>query len=123
MNRAGYQFFARAGAALNQDGSIRLSNPFNNGEDALHRGGFADDLAELIAVAHLRFKLCHARAQGATLQRAFNAHLRIGQLQRLAEVIFGTPPHRFDCRINGAKGGHHNHQGVRVACLDFVKEM
>ena len=121
IDRAGYQFLARAAFAGDERGRVGCGNLADEFENALHRSAAADD-AEFVI---FRFEerrvgddLLHV-ARG--LERIGNDFLELGNVKRLEQIIVSAELHRFDGGLRRAVSRHQNDEQLGIGDADFTE--
>jgi hypothetical protein len=121
MQRRGDQLLARAALADDQDGRIGRGRPADRLEDLAHRGALADERRLVVralvgrgtrVAAGLRPQRADFLGQGALPQRSLQGQHDLVEIERLGEVVIGSPAHRLDGGGRPAQGGDDDDRQV-----------
>ena len=123
VNRAGDQFLARAGFALNQHRAVHRRHEFQRVEQPLHARAGADEAAEAEAVVQLGLELGVLRLQASLAERRLQHLHQLDELEGLDEEVHGAALERANRVVDAAeaRGDHAAH--VRVTGQRFVEHV
>ena len=110
---------ALAGARLagQQDRAVGARDRLDHLEDVEHRLASADDVRELVRQAERPLEQDVLLAELPVLDLLAHLHLEQVDVERLAQVVAGAEPHRFDRRLGRGERRDHDAEDVLVDLL------
>ena len=108
---------ARARLAGEQDGAVGPRDRLDHLEDVEHRLAAADDVRELVRQAERPLQQDVLLPELAVLDLLADLHLEQIDVERLAQVIAGAEPHRFDGGLGRREGRDHDAEDVLIDVL------
>ena len=123
MQGASDQFLARAALAEDQDRAIRIGYPFDQLEYLLHRGGAADDLAELIFFLKLFSQVSRLGDGSVIRKRPLHAQSQLLHFKGLLQIIERAIFHRLDGGFDRPEPGNDDHYRRRVQFSGFLDHL
>ena len=112
MDRLRDEFLARAGRALDEHAGVGGGDAFELLDDLAHQRAVADDALEAELFVQPAVQLEVRPPQPGAFGRLFGARPKLGDIDRLQEIIERPALHRLDRRGDRAVAGQENDLGV-----------
>jgi hypothetical protein len=117
VDGARHPFLAGARFAGHEHRALGAGDLLDELEDREHLLAAPDDVGELVARAERPLQQHVLLPEAALLEGVADLHLQLVDVERLAEVVVGSQPHRFDGGVGRREGGNHDAEHVLIDAL------